>query len=63
MENNFHIEVDNWSHMPKQNLIWHKADKKTSKSSGKVELLIKRNILLGKNEIMIQHNFRRCQWN
>ncbi|TOL55557.1 hypothetical protein CGH98_03730, partial [Vibrio parahaemolyticus] len=23
----------------------------------------KRNILLGKNEIMIQHNFRRCQWN
>ncbi|TOP14738.1 hypothetical protein CGH26_11045, partial [Vibrio parahaemolyticus] len=27
MENNFHIEVDNWSHMPKQNLIWHKADK------------------------------------
>ncbi|TOE37878.1 hypothetical protein CGJ45_18905, partial [Vibrio parahaemolyticus] len=22
-----------------------------------------RNILLGKNEIMIQHNFRRCQWN
>ncbi|TOM54074.1 hypothetical protein CGH79_00680, partial [Vibrio parahaemolyticus] len=24
---------------------------------------IKRNILLGKNEIMIQHNFRRCQWN
>ncbi|TON92763.1 hypothetical protein CGH50_11805, partial [Vibrio parahaemolyticus] len=29
----------------------------------KVELLIKRNILLGKNEIMIQHNFRRCQWN
>ncbi|TOL55630.1 hypothetical protein CGH98_03725, partial [Vibrio parahaemolyticus] len=25
MENNFHIEVDNWSHMPKQNLIWHKA--------------------------------------
>ncbi|TOO40869.1 hypothetical protein CGH39_13410, partial [Vibrio parahaemolyticus] len=24
MENNFHIEVDNWSHMPKQNLIWHK---------------------------------------
>ncbi|TOE37914.1 hypothetical protein CGJ45_18900, partial [Vibrio parahaemolyticus] len=28
MENNFHIEVDNWSHMPKQNLIWYKADKK-----------------------------------